>query len=584
MFVEGKTTILNAMFRDKFSEVSMRRTTAGIDFFRIVAKDDQSSDKSDGPKDQEKGTVLATGGSSEKWSVISDEETQKAENILKEIETSNKELRQANKIEEKRFNIELDENLCKMRKDTSLVIVDIPGVNEADTDSIYMKYTNDNWDTFDCVVLVMDARQGVSTEEQVSLLKLVKKNLNEKKDLPVIILCNKVDDPDDTEQAMVVAEVRQKVSEIFCVGCREEALQKALNAATINPLQYPAGMFPVVIATSAVHAFFYRTASLLSFEEFEKKFDQDLIDKIGREEVGKFAWRKLSKTEKYQAVYKAVQGDSEYDERLEATAFDKFLKMLSLSLGGAEMQLQLLKKQVDVELKSLNRENCTLDRLRSMHDKCVLLGKDMTEFTRTFWVLYRACKDDVLAAFKEDMEVQNLTKPMKLLETYCSFIVLFGWKDEGQHLKDAAKEFICAQLGAIVNNIDLTKFAKSEHSQRCNKCRAKVQDSRPNNWRGFSLYDWTAIIESIKLLTFDKTFCESFGPELIMLTQIANKCTSLLGADEYCGCYHCAGMSNCKYYQCECDMCGRRLQEQDCFKNKEKWSVKFAAGKVYCQR
>jgi len=32
----GKTTIMNALFRDKFSDVSMKRTTAGVNFFRIV--------------------------------------------------------------------------------------------------------------------------------------------------------------------------------------------------------------------------------------------------------------------------------------------------------------------------------------------------------------------------------------------------------------------------------------------------------------------------------------------------------------------------------------------------------------------
>jgi GTPase SAR1 family protein len=31
----GKTTVLNALLRDKFSEVAMRRTTAGVNFFRV---------------------------------------------------------------------------------------------------------------------------------------------------------------------------------------------------------------------------------------------------------------------------------------------------------------------------------------------------------------------------------------------------------------------------------------------------------------------------------------------------------------------------------------------------------------------
>ena len=34
----GKTTVLNAILRDKYGEVSMRRTTAGVNYFRICTQ------------------------------------------------------------------------------------------------------------------------------------------------------------------------------------------------------------------------------------------------------------------------------------------------------------------------------------------------------------------------------------------------------------------------------------------------------------------------------------------------------------------------------------------------------------------
>jgi GTP1/Obg family GTP-binding protein len=40
----------------------------------------------------------------------------------------------------------------------------------------------------------MDGKQGVNSEEQVNLLNLVKESMDTK-EVPVIILCNKVDDP-----------------------------------------------------------------------------------------------------------------------------------------------------------------------------------------------------------------------------------------------------------------------------------------------------------------------------------------------------------------------------------------------------
>ena len=70
-----------------------------------------------------------------------------------------------------------------------------------------MDYVAQKWDTFDCVVVVMDAVQGVNTEEQVKLLEFVKDKTEKIRTIPVIVLGNKVDHPDDKEVAALVGEV-----------------------------------------------------------------------------------------------------------------------------------------------------------------------------------------------------------------------------------------------------------------------------------------------------------------------------------------------------------------------------------------
>jgi signal recognition particle receptor subunit beta len=117
-----------------------------------------------------------------------------ATSTLKEITEDNIKLRESGQVQEKWFDIELPDELCSMRKDTKLVVVDIPGVNEAGSCDKYMKHVKEKWATFDCVVVVMDGKQGVNSEEQVNLLNLVKESMDTK-EVPVIILCNKVDDP-----------------------------------------------------------------------------------------------------------------------------------------------------------------------------------------------------------------------------------------------------------------------------------------------------------------------------------------------------------------------------------------------------
>ena len=258
----GKSTVLNALFGRKYSDVAMRRATAAINHFRVSTPPDYTQ-----------------------------EPIRTADSTLTETMEDNVKLRDVSsasngRVQEKKFVIELDDPLCDMRENTSLVFVDVPGINEADR-SMYKSYIHDNWDGFDCVVVVMDAIQGANTQEQVSLLRFVSDNVREKKDIPVIILGNKIDDPDDEEMLFQVEELRQKVAEVF--GGYS-----------------PAKSTPQLIPISAKNAFVYRYASGLDFEEF-KKLDKELIDKIGKDEVGKSQWKKLLQFEdKLKVAYDAI--------------------------------------------------------------------------------------------------------------------------------------------------------------------------------------------------------------------------------------------------------------------------------------
>ena len=78
--VPGKTTVLNALLQDKFSEVSMRRTTAGINFFRVSARNKESLADDDTASIQK----------SERWSSDETEEPRKAKSTLQEIIADNK--------------------------------------------------------------------------------------------------------------------------------------------------------------------------------------------------------------------------------------------------------------------------------------------------------------------------------------------------------------------------------------------------------------------------------------------------------------------------------------------------------------
>lgn len=212
------------------------------------------------------------------WSVVTDGlPARSAESTHTEISTDNKTLRSSTKVVEKVFDIQADDSICKMRKDTRLVLIDVPGINEADSSRKFRDYVKSHWTTFDCVVLVKDAVQGVNTEEQVELLKFVEENNVEGKGVPTIILGNKMDDPDNEQKLEFVRETRQKTIEIFGESCSQKILDCILEAKAqgVDNQELRSGV--VFVPVSAAYAFVYRKAGSLTVENLQK-LDKDILD------------------------------------------------------------------------------------------------------------------------------------------------------------------------------------------------------------------------------------------------------------------------------------------------------------------
>mmetsp|Transcript_14688 Transcript_14688/g.27519 ORF Transcript_14688/g.27519 Transcript_14688/m.27519 type:complete len:139 (+) Transcript_14688:770-1186(+) len=114
----GKTTVINALFGEEYGEVAMKRTTAVVNSFRLSSV----------PED----------------SMVVDSVINRlpASATLKETIHDNASHRNSSVVREKTFDIALEAPLHHMRADTKLVIVDIPGINEAGTSSKYKDYVS----------------------------------------------------------------------------------------------------------------------------------------------------------------------------------------------------------------------------------------------------------------------------------------------------------------------------------------------------------------------------------------------------------------------------------------------------------
>jgi small GTP-binding protein len=439
----GKTTILNALLRDKFGEVAMGRATASVNYYCCTSKPlpyvFSASSVTTGPMSWS-GAGLPT----------------PAAEIYEQTVRDNARLRHADKVEETWFDIvELDQDLCPMRDDTKLVVVDIPGINEAGTSSKYKDYIAQHWHSFDCVVVVMDGRQGVNTEEQVELLKLTKSNCDRIKNVPVIVLCNKIDDPDDKEQSVLIQEARQVVQKVFGTEDQVKTLHDVLAASGSNPdrgsLPFPKA---VLLPVSAIHAFIYQAGALLDYEQF-KSFDDEMIEKLGKDFFGR-AWRHWNKEQKVEKAFEVISDGAHRLEGFELSNFDKFVALLSYCVGGANTQEVLLRAQIRTALSRLTPTPGVVlaKELYAIHIRCKTLKIWPGHLPDHFWTGFDQISENSFASFKTPADVHVLAKIMQQLFAYAQLVKEVRWDREVRTIIDKAKAVIGRQATVIMNQFD----------------------------------------------------------------------------------------------------------------------------------
>jgi signal recognition particle receptor subunit beta len=499
----------------------MKRTTAGVNYFRVTQKSgsDEFEEESDGQK------------------------VKSARVAHDEIANDNRILRLCANVHEKTFDIGVDDQICEMRTDTQLVLVDIPGINEADSNKKYKDYVASHWNTFDCVIVVMDAIQGVNTQEQVELLKFVQANNETKKKIPTIILGNKMDDPNDEEKIALVAETRAEVMKIFGNTCSESSLRTLLTEAKKSG-RCDWGKVndgAIFIPISAMNAFIYKKASHLISENFDK-FDADVVDRIGQAEVGR-KWKKLSNEQKVDVIREAISDPSEYKDRLEGTNFESFLAVLVHFIGGEEVQSSLINKQIDVCLRDLGYNGTTTVgvALDDVFKKCNAIGRSTEDLPIHFWRVYRTIRINGEQQTNENIEALSLIRPFTELEDYYTLARKVNWQGEQEKVVKQLTSLVRWQLSLVDDMLKAWTFDNflSLRMATCSECREytfkKMKNDRPRcircrqempaddgfspSWKALAPHDWMILFGSILLPSNEMEWYKNFGKEKIQLEQ-----------------------------------------------------------------
>jgi GTPase SAR1 family protein len=121
-------------------------------------------------------------------------------------------------IQEKYVDVVLPKgDMFQMRQDTQLVLVDIPGLetgssrSNSSTDPCpYTTYVKQHWDSFDCIIAVLDVTANPLDQEQ--LLQFVIQQLDTQTRHPVLCLWNKLDDPYDPKALQVIKQTQSLIN------------------------------------------------------------------------------------------------------------------------------------------------------------------------------------------------------------------------------------------------------------------------------------------------------------------------------------------------------------------------------------
>jgi hypothetical protein len=346
----------------------------------------------------------------------------------------------------------------------------------------------------------------------------------------------------------LVGEVRSKVEQIFNVGNREASLQQLLTACREGKRCVDPSVNPIFIPLSAGNAFAFRMAASRPYEEF-RKLDLKLIDKIGRDEVGKTKWKKLALDKKYEIAYGVMSDAAQYQEHLETTNFDKLLLALSYSIGGNDVQHNLIDLQIEVSLRKLTGESPIVEHLRAVYDRCIAIDRDPARLKVAFWESFGQSSTTAYSRVMSDLDATALAASFDELIAYRDFACQVGWHDEEGKTVDQIVGFVGQQVTFVLEresewSIGGAAIARDSSSFPWHwKPDAKgwrniytfnriASAENPGaialTWKSLTYHDWTTIIGSLLLMASNRHFCERFGRDKMLLERLLQRHTFYL--------------------------------------------------------
>jgi predicted GTPase len=350
----GKSTLLNSLFCDTYSDMKIKRTTMIPQVYQCD------------PKIQKNKTYAK-------------EIRKQNETINKKIieQTENKTALTIQDCHEIVYRVPPIENFIKLPSNINVAIFDIPGLNDSQTKNTYFQYLNQNFYKFDYILYVIDIESALNTSDEMDILKLIKQNILDintkyKKEIKLLVICNKCDNMELNKSGILEMdepELEEMYDQIVTT------LKNELNTINYDIIKY-----------SAEDTYVYRLLSV------GHSLDQKYIDRLGINELGKIKWKDLKAKSSNDELVNILKDLIDIDERLKNTGYSGLIDKINKAVSSSSEIL--------------------LNKVNIIEEILVKKEKDLTKVNILFDNIYKYIKE--IQSFDKGINIDNILNNIKL--------------------------------------------------------------------------------------------------------------------------------------------------------------------------
>ena len=293
----GKSTGLNGVFCQKLTECKIKRTTMVPTIY--VENENNTNPYIVTPSDDIYEQVS-------KRNAMIIEKTEKGQRTAVED------------YEELVFNVgKLDINIME---DSFVNIIDMPGLNDARTKSVYYDYLETNFHKFNLIIFFVDIHSGLNTSDEIDIVNFITANTALQKDtnnreIYTLVVVNKADDmqlDETTGTINLTGELKEMYDQV------EHTIQDEFSKRNI--IKNLIGIVPLC----AIDAYLYRMVRKYG-RDF--KLSPEQILKIGVNENGK-KFSTLKPAVQEQKVYEILNDTNFIETMIKLSGFGEFERIL----------------------------------------------------------------------------------------------------------------------------------------------------------------------------------------------------------------------------------------------------------------